>query len=331
MDPVLMPAEWSAHRAVWLAWPSHGDLWLENLKPAQDEFVAFCSAIDEKLEILVPDATALKAAQSRLRGLPVNFHEIPFGDIWLRDTGPLFLKDGDGKVSAKCFGFNGWGGKYQLPFDPHVSVRVARAARMDIKKEPWILEGGSIEVDGEGTCLTTEQCLLNDNRNAQWRRSDAEQALQKALGVQKVLWIQRGLLNDHTDGHIDTIARFVGPAHVVCMKPSGTDDPNWEVLKEIARDLREMTDAKGRPLKVTEVPSPGRVLDEDGKIMPASFVNFYISNTKVVVPVYGTPFDADAVAAIGQCFPNRKTVGVSARAILAGGGAFHCISQQEPV
>ena len=327
----IMPAEWAPHRAVWLAWPSHADLWLENLKPAQVEFEQFCRSISgERLEVLVPNPAVCAEAEERLKGLAVRFHEIPFGDIWLRDTGPVFLRTSDG-LWAQCLGFNGWGGKYKLPFDEQVSSRLAKASGFSSGSVPWILEGGSIDCDGEGTFLTTEQCLLNKNRNENWNREDAETALKTTLGAKKVLWIQRGLLNDHTDGHIDTLVRFVGVGRVVCMKPSGNQDPNREVLEEISADLRGMTDGRGRALEVIEIPSPGRVEDEDGKVLPASYVNFYISNESVVVPIYGTAFDQAAVEGIRRCFPTRKTVGVSARAILSGGGAFHCISQQEPL
>jgi agmatine deiminase len=329
----MQPAEWSAHRACWLAWPSHENLWQEDLPVAQEEFTALCRLIaegGESLEILVPTPKARLDAERSLKGLPVRFHDIGFGDIWLRDTAPIFLKKGSTKLAAR-FIFNGWGGKYVLPHDAEVSANVARASGIEARANDWVLEGGSVEVDGEGTCLTTRQCLLNENRNPKLGQTEIESRLKTGLGVEKILWLGDGLLNDHTDGHIDTIARFVAPGKVVCMKAPSTDDPNHEILEKIASDLAAMTDAKGRKLEVIRIPSPGQVFDEEGELMPASFVNFYIANKTVAVPVYGTPYDAEAVTAIARCFPGRKTVGLQAKAILTGGGAFHCITQQEPV
>jgi agmatine deiminase len=330
----FQPAEWTAHESCWLAWPSAANLWQEDLPKAQDEFTSLCKAIaeGEKLEILVPDAASQQQAEKALAGLSVRFHRIPFGDIWLRDTAPIFITHEDGRVASARFAFNGWGGKYVLPFDSDVSTKVAAQAAVPKFSFSWILEGGSVEVDGEGTCLTSRQCLLNENRNPGMNQASIEKALRDSLGVTKVLWLRDGLLNDHTDGHIDTIARYVAPGVVACMQATHpARDPNHKVYEEIATDLASFTDAKGRKLKVVRVPSPGEVLNEDGDVMPASFLNFYIGNKTVVVPVYGTPYDDAAVKAIAGLFPTRKTVGLPAIAILTGGGAFHCITQQQPL
>ena len=335
------PAEWDLHEACWVAWPSHGDLWQENLEPAREEWVALCRAITgvdspfadrpvEKLEVLVPDATNLALAKEALKGLPARFHEIPFGDIWLRDTAPIFVSDLEGTVASVAFGFNGWGGKYDLPHDPEVSGRIAAAAGLRSFRFPWILEGGSVEVDGEGTCLTSRQCLLNANRNPKMSQASLEAGLKQSLGAEKVLWLGDGLLNDHTDGHIDTIARFVAPGRVVCMEADSDRDPNRAVMAAIVSDLASFTDARGRKLDVVRIPSPGKITDEDGRVMPASYLNFYIANRTVVVPTYGAPNDQAAVKAIAKLFPNRDTIGISAFSILSGGGAFHCITQQQP-
>lgn len=290
------------------------------------------NARGESLEILVPNATARIDAERALAGLPVRFHNIPFGDIWMRDIACIFLTDSHGAVANVRFKFNGWGGKYILPFDDAVSAKVAAAADMRGFEFPWILEGGSIEIDGEGTCLTTRQCLLNRNRNPGMNEAQIESGLKDALGIRKVLWLGDGLLNDHTDGHIDTLARFVAPGVVACMKASDpANDPNHAVFEEIAQTLAGFTDAQGRTLQVVRVPSPGKILDEEGEIMPASYMNFYIGNSTVVVPTYGSPFDEEAVQAIARLFPRHRTVGSSAFAILSGGGAFHCITQQQPL
>jgi agmatine deiminase len=334
-----MPAEWEAHEACWVAWPSHADLWGEDLPEVQREFKAFCQAIayapaggrPETLRVLAPNPQRMEDARRELAGLPVEVHPIPFGDVWLRDTAPVFLFDEKDRLTAGCFEFNGWGEKYSLPSDNDVSNQIAAAVGGSRVKFPWVLEGGSIEVDGEGTCLTTEQCLLNPNRNPNMSRSQIENALRESLGVTKVLWLGQGLVNDHTDGHIDTLARFVAPGKVVCMAPSGPKDPNTAALLKIEQDLRGFTDARGRKLEVFTVPSPGLILDDTEKIMPASYVNFYLSNHSVIVPIYGAPNDDAAVAAIGKLFPGRRAVGLMSGYLLTGGGAFHCITQQQPL
>src|ERR1019366_1665034 len=195
---------------------------------------------------------------------------------------------------------------------------------------PFVLEGGAIDVDGEGTLLTTRQCLLNPNRNPSMSPREVEDAVADAVGCEKVVWLGDGLLNDHTDGHVDTVARFVAPGRVVAMEPREADDPNRDALRALLRELGDAVDARGRRIEVASVPSPGRVVDEEGRLMPASYVNFYVANAAVVVPTYGSPFDDEAVERIGALFPGRRALGVDARAILSGGGAFHCITQQQP-
>ncbi len=333
---VHQPAEWERHSTCWLAWPSHGHLWRENLAPAQAEFAALCLAIaetgGETLELLVQDDAAEAEARGALAPVigQIRFHRVPVGDIWLRDTAPIFVKTRSGHLGAACFRFNGWGGKYVLPEDDRVADRLAALSGLPKIEHDWILEGGSVEVDGEGTLLTTRQCLLHPNRNPGMDEADIEVSLRHGLGAEKVLWLEEGLLNDHTDGHIDTLARFVAPGVVVCMESRDAGDPNAATLDRIASDLAAFTDARGRQLQVVRIPSPGIVLDEDGEFLPASHVNFYIGNRSVVVPIYGTPHDEAAVAALAPLFPERRVLGCSARAILSGGGAFHCITQQQP-
>jgi agmatine deiminase len=337
------PAEWAAHSACWLAWPFDAGLWMENLPAAQTSFARLCAAIadldpetgkarGERLEILVPDAVHERVARQALGPVAevARFHPIPFGDIWVRDTAPIFVKRGNGEVAAVAFKFNGWGGKYVLAHDDGVAMRVAAASGLRVFEADFVLEGGSVEVDGEGTLLTTRQCLLNSNRGSS-TQAGIEARLKAQLGAEKVLWLGDGLINDHTDGHIDTVARFIAPGRVLCMRPVDGEDPNRVALEQMAEDLRGFTDARGRKLEVVQITSPGRVENADGEVMAASYVNFYLGNRTVVVPTYGTRFDDEAVAAIGALFPGRRTVGVPAKAILTGGGAFHCITQQQPL
>jgi agmatine deiminase len=325
------PAEWQPHQSCWLAFPSHRDLWLEYLDIVQAEFVALAKAIatSEKLEILVLAETAA-LAKELLGDLPVRFHQIPFGDIWMRDITPIYIKNANGELGALHFQWNGWGGKYLLEHDDLVAEKILQTLNIPKFEFEWVLEGGAIEVDGEGTCLTTKQCLLNPNRNPHLNQNEIESGLKNALGVEKILWLDEGLLNDHTDGHIDTIARFIAPHTVMCMQPASEEDPNHQVLNHIAAQLEAMTDAKGRKLDVVKIPSPNLVLDDEDEIMPASYLNFYISNDSVIIPTYGSANDQLAVAEIAKHFPDRKAIGLSAKHILLGGGAFHCITCHQP-
>jgi agmatine deiminase len=256
-----------------------------------------------------------------------------YGDIWLRDTGPIFARTADGPVALR-FKTNSWGGKYDLPDDATVGDDIARLAGTRMRRFVFVLEGGAVDHDGAGTVLTTRQTRLHPNRTG-WTKSEGEAALAEAFGATKIIWIDEGLRGDHTDGHIDNIARFVGPDRVVCQAPAGGDDPNAETLDAIARTLAAATDASGHRLEVIRIPGPGLYRNALGEIAPASHMNFVIANGVVVVPVYGTRTEAAALAALEAVFPGRKVVGVPSRGLLgcgeAGGGSFHCITQQEPL
>lgn len=318
-----VPAEWAPHAAIWTAWPSDPLLWQDNLDPARREVAAMVRALaqGDTMKVLASGELAAASARAALDGA-AEVVPARFGDIWLRDTGPIFLGPG----VASVFRFNGWGGKYVLDGDDKVAAFVAGQAGASAATHDFVLEGGAVEMDGEGTLITTRQCLLNPNRN-DWDEAAAEAAVRASLGVTKILWLDEGLANDHTDGHIDNLVRFVGPGRVVAQKPSG-DDPNAEVLGEIVHALKAMTDAHGRPLEVIEIPSPGLV-EEDDEPVPASHMNFLIGNEAVVVPTYSQYGDA-AVSALAPLFPGRRVIGLPSRAILTGGGSFHCITQQEP-
>ena len=328
-----VPAEWSPHRAMWVGWPSHEELWEDNLEPAQGEVEALVRALAgpgrERVRLMVGKAEALDEARDRFAGVDgVEVLDGRFGDIWLRDTGPIF---GAGSARAAAFRFNGWGGKYELEHDDTVATQIGEASAIPLDRHDFILEGGALDHDGQGTILTTRQCLLNPNRNPGWTEAEAEAALRRALGARKVLWLGDGLLNDHTDGHVDNLARFVAPGVVACPVARGRGDPNDEVYAEVARTLSSMTDADGRPIRVLPLPSPGFVGDEDGKPVPASHMNFLIANGAVIVPTYGDEAAARLVCeGLKTVFPDREIIPLPSIAILSGGGSFHCISQQEP-
>lgn len=331
---IVVPAEWAPQTAIWTAWPADAGEWNGDLAAPRRDVAALVLALAEagnRVRVLANGTEAEETARAALGGA-AEIVPARYGDIWLRDTGPIFAFK-DGARVALRFRTNSWGGKYDLPDDATVGDRMAELAASDIVRFDFVLEGGAVDHDGEGTILATRQTLLNPNRNT-WTQDEAEAALRQAFGTKKVIWIDEGLLGDHTDGHIDNIARFVAPGRVVCQAPGGNDDPNAAILDAIAEQLLGATDAAGRKLEVIRIPGAGLYHNALGTVSPASHMNFIIANGVVVVPTYGTPTEAAALAALGEVFPDRKVVGVSSRGLLgcgeAGGGSFHCITQQEP-
>ena len=320
-----MPAEWARQDWIWIGFPAHGDLWEENLVPAQEAMAAFANAVAEtgqQVRLVVRDAATEMRAKDLVSGA-VQFERHPYGDIWLRDTGPLTVLGPAGQRRAQGFGFNGWGGKYLLEGDRETGASLAEAGGLTHAKADWILEGGAVETDGTGLVMTTEQCLLNPNRNPDLDRGEIETRLARDLGFDRVLWLGEGLAGDHTDGHVDNLARMVSENTVAIPLASATDDPNAAVYDDARRRARDFG------LTVRDVPSPGWMgQGEDAE--PASYMNFAIANDVVVVPTYGSAHDADAVAAIGDLFPGRAAVGIRADAVLTGGGSFHCASCHVP-
>ncbi|MBB3893089.1 agmatine deiminase [Phenylobacterium haematophilum] len=332
----LVPAEWAPHRAMWLGFPSHDEgLWEEYLADAQQEVAALARALagpgGERVRLMTGSDEG-EAAARRMLGDVAGIEIVPgrFGDVWLRDTGPIFAKK-DGADVAQGFRFNGWGGKYDFPYDDEVAGQIAAAAGVMLNQHEFILEGGAVDHDGAGTVLTTGQCVLNPNRNPGWTQSAAEAAFATAFGATKTIWLGEGLANDHTDGHVDNLARFVAPGVAVCPIGFGRGDVNLEAYDDAARRLAEAADAQGRKLKVVRVPSPGWIEGVDGRAAPASHMNFIIANSAVIMPTYGEGQAADlALQALESVFPDRKVIGLPSTAVLTGGGSFHCITQQEP-
>jgi agmatine deiminase len=332
-EQISVPAEWAPQKAIWTAWPANPDQWNGDLASPRRDVAGLVRALSRsnRVRLLVSGAEAEASARAEF-GHAAEIVSARYGDIWLRDTGPIFARTEIGPVALR-FRTNGWGGKFDLPDDATVGDDIARLAGTPVRGFDFVLEGGAVEHDGEGTILATRETLLNDNRNG-WTETKAEAALREAFGASKIVWLDQGLLNDHTDGHIDAIARFIGPGRVVCQTPAGRDDPNAITLNAIARRLEAATDASGRKLEVIRIPSPGLVVDDLGEAAPASHVNFVIANGAVAVPVYGTPSADRAVEALQVVFPDRKVLGLPSRALLgsglAGGGSFHCITREEP-
>ncbi len=321
------PAEWEPHLAVWIGFPGDPVEWPVGLAEAQQEVAAFANAVADQgageRVVLVCRTTADGEAARALVHSCVNIVVEPFGDIWLRDSAPIFVTGPDGLVGQN-FGFNGWGGKYAMAGDQDIGARLAKRFDLAVCKQDWILEGGAIDGDGTGRLITTEQCVLNTNRNSGLSTEKAAARLREALAVRHICWLGDGLVADHTDGHVDNLARFVAPGTVVIPQADALDDPNADIFVDAARR------AEQSDFKVVRLPSAGRY-EIDGDIAPASYMNFYIGNSVVAVPQYGAANDAKAVDQITGLFPDRKVVGLCSRSLLRGGGSFHCISQQIPL
>lgn len=322
-----MPAEWAPHELVWIGFPSFAEYWGEPLARAQRQIAAFANAVNnggagETVHLIAGNAEAAALARDLVED-GVKVEQRAIGDIWLRDTGCIIVKDSTQRI-ARNFGFNGWGERFDYAGDQSIGIELASVAGLSVYDCNWVLEGGSIDVDGEGAAVTTTDCLLNPNRNASLDKAQIEARLQSDLGIDRLLWLGDGLGNDHTDGHVDNLARFVGINHLVIPEARDAGDPNATVYA----DARNRAEAFG--CKVTALPSVGR-FEQDGLAVPASYMNFYIGNSAVVVPTYGSSHDGDALAELAVLFPNHNIVGLAADAVLTGGGSFHCSSQQVPL
>lgn len=334
------PAEWWPHEATLLAWPHDPTTFRSGVEPVEDAFAAFAAVVSqgETVHMLVADEAMAERAIPKLEAAgaqDVLLHLIPTADVWFRDYGPITLIKPKGKKKtlrlSMDFTFNAWGGKYEeLLADDTIPVQMQPALGIELLSTDFVLEGGSIEGDGEGTILTTEQCLLNPNRNGDCSREEIEEMLAMFLGAKKVLWLGEGVAGDDTDGHIDDITRFVAPGKVVTAVQPDTSDPDHAPLAANLERLRGMTDAAGRELEVIELPMPDPLFDADGARLPASHANFYISNHAVCVPIFGSSTDDKAMSILGPCFPERELIGIRCEDVVQGLGTLHCISQQVP-
>lgn len=321
-----MPAEWAEHERVWIGFPSFWGHWEAPYEEAQRQIAAFANAVHDggagETVHLVCGSPEAAAIARRLVEPGVLVEQRHIGDIWLRDTGCIIVSNGTQRL-ARDFDFNGWGRRFNFDGDQDIGFALAEAAGFTITDCDWVLEGGSIDVDGEGLAVTTTDCLLNPNRNPDLDKAQIEARVKRDLGVERLLWLGDGLANDHTDGHVDNLARFVAPNHLVIPEARDADDPNADVYDNARRRAEEFG------CKVTPLPSVGR-FEQGGEAVPASYMNFYIGNSAVVVPIYGSKYDEAALQQLAPLFPTRKIIGLPADAVLTGGGSFHCSSQQVP-
>jgi agmatine deiminase len=318
-----MPAEWEPHKAVWLAWPydliTFGSLNQKDekldegrIKRVEEAFNKIISALEGSEEVKL-----------------ITKNQADYADVWTRDYMPTFVKDQNGKVSAVKWIYNAYGEKFgELLRDNNVWKEVNKNSEIETIETNLIMESGAIDVNGQGALLTTEQCLLT--RNGDMSKEEIENKFKEYLGVSKVIWLKSGLMNDHTDGHIDEIARFVSSNKIVCAYEDDTKEENFRTLDENYTELKKATDTSGKSFEIIKLPMPHMIYD-DGKKAPVSYANFYVSNKVVLVSTFNDVNDAKAIEIIQSCFPNRKVIGIDCSDIIYGGGAIHCITQQEPL
>ena len=336
-----MPAEWHRHAATWLSWPKDPETWPDRVPQAEQIFLQMMEALapNETVNLLVNDAATENLVRARCLfpgAENIRFHQIETVDSWIRDYGPNFLINTRGELAYNDWIFNAWGNKYEeLKKDDLIPSRLERILNVPRFEPGVVMEGGSIDVNGEGCVLTTEQCLLNPNRNPTLTRDEIEKYLKDYLGVEKVLWLGEGIIGDDTDGHIDDIARFVESNVIVCALEDDPEDANYELLHDNLNRLRKMTDARGRPFEIVTLPMPGPVggsstdtrnLDR----LPASYANFYIANNVVLAPIFGHANDQRALDTLHRVFPDRRVVAINCEPLVWGMGTIHCVSQQEP-
>jgi len=329
-DGFSMPAEWSRHKGCWMAWPVRAATFPNGLEAARQAYARVARAIRrfEPVTMVCPEELVADAAS--LCGPGIDFLAMPISDSWIRDNGPSFLVDEMGELAGVHWKFNAWGENY-LDYAPDTQVgrRVLEHVGARRYEAPLVMEGGAFHVDGEGTCLTTEQCLLNPNRNPGFSKSEIEGHLRDHLGVQRIVWLGEGYEEDETDGHVDEIAAFVRPGLVLTLTTEDRTDPNYPVFQDNLRRLSLARDVADKPLQVVTVPVPQRQ-EQNGVRLTLSYTNFYMANGGIVMPAFNDPADAVAYDTFRRLWPEREIVQVDALDIVRGGGGIHCITQQQP-
>lgn len=332
-DGFFMPAEWAPHSRCWMEWPTRGEVWGEQIEAARDAYAEVAAAIArfEPVTMIAKPKNFIEASLRVGKDKNITMLNLPHDDSWMRDNGPTFVVNAAGEVAGVDWRWNAWGNKYpDHERDALVAEEVLKHLAMRRYEAPFVLEGGAIHTDGEGTLLTTESCLLNPNRNPGLGRTDMEELLAAYLGVRKVIWLGDGLKDDDTDGHVDNLACFAKPGAVLALACNDPADANHGALKDNLARLRAATDAQGRAFEVVEIEQARARYLPDGRRLALSYINFYIANGAVIVPAFEDPQDARAFETISRAFPGREVVQVPALDIVHGGGGIHCITQQQP-
>ena len=333
-----MPAEWEPHSATWLTWPHNSETWPDqDMQQVETEFMGIIRPLakNESVHILVNDEEKENVVESTLNSNNVEMkniflHDIPTNDSWIRDYGPNFIIQNDGKVAANDWDFDSWGRKYKWELDDLAGKVISEESGLHQFKPEIVLEGGAIEVNGAGTCVTTESCILNPNRNNGISREAMETALKDYLGVSKIIWLHGEMEGDDTDGHIDNLARFVNSTTIVCAVEEDEEDPNYAIFKKNFDRLRSTTDQDDKLLKIVALPMPGYI-GSPSERLPASYANFYIANKSVLVPVYDHPNDKRALAILKPLFPEREIIPIPSTTLIWGLGGVHCLTKQQPI
>ncbi|TWB63277.1 agmatine deiminase family protein [Nitrospirillum viridazoti] len=327
----VMPGEWHPHDRCWMAWPNRAETFPNGLDAARQAYAAVAKAIAqfEPVTIVAPPGEVADAS-ILCSGAPVSVIPVPLSDSWIRDNGPSFVIDGKGGIGGVDWDFNAWGRNYDdFGADTQVAAEILKGLDVPRFKAPLVMEGGSFHVDGEGTLITTEECLLNPNRNPGLTRGEIEGHLRDFLGVRQIIWLGRGYEQDETDGHIDEIACFIRPGLVLAMTTDDPDDPNFDTFQDNIERLSMATDAQGRELDIVTLRTPARQ-EQAGVRLTLSYTNFYLANGGVVLPAFEDPMDAEAAKLFSRLYPDRQIAQVPALDIVRGGGGIHCITQQQP-
>jgi agmatine deiminase len=327
----VMPPEWAPHERCWMAWPCRAEHWGDRLAAARQAYADVAKAIAEFEPVTMVARPELAAEASLQCGQGVSVLPLEHDDAWIRDTAPTFVRNAEGLLAGIDWRFNGYGQRSpEYAHDAALAERICRRLKVPRFEAPIVFEGGALQIDGEGTGLVCAASVLDPQRNPGLSQADVQAVLRDHLGLETVIWLAQGLVDDVTGGHVDNLACFAAPGVVLALSGGGDDDPNRPILEDNLSRLRAARDAKGRQLEVIEIPQPAPRHREDGQRLPASYINFYLANDAVIVPIFDDPNDGAAFHAIQAAFPERQIVEIDVGDLIHGGGGIHCITQQQP-